>query len=741
MNNLFKITLLILCPIAANCQIEVQKVTPATIGSYLPIPTPTNFSSNTITFQFTPPSIPPFGVPDSLNVDSSYNNLDDTTYEYFPKLQYGVPLTAVVSMVSGTWQTIGSMNVWSVKILIQNALNTSAIFSNFTLSPTAKLYIVNGENTILKGPFLKESFAGITQFGTFPMDGNSFTVILYEPNNSNIVQNNLSINQIVAGYQSVSGEEPVIIDTIFNKKDPLRCINSIRCYPSWMTLARSVARWTNGEGAACTGTLLNNEAENGIPFFYSACHCLPTNRAALLNSSFQFNFWQTGCNTGTAPRGIEFFGATLLHEESQNNGDQAFMRLNTGPGIGDAPTYAGWNRENNNLSATNAGIIHHAESKDMRFTRPNNIRNFLWDNDFWKINYNDGVVKPGSSGCGIFNDQQQIIGSLSKGLSKCGWKQYILGDRYGKFSTSWNGTQTFLSPIQNRQNISSLKLNPLQIIGQSVLGCATTSESYSVPNLVGCTYIWTTSSNLQITSGTGTNSIIVLYNFNGTPPTATWVNVVINDSKGTFPTGRRAEARLNLTVNQLIGTTDGVYHYDYILSPQTVSLWGTNNASVTYSITDPTITLISWTTLTPNTTDAAAYIQGNTVTMGFNGQAGGYVACDFTYLGPCGIMTKRLEASCLQGQSKSALQIKASPNPVKDNIFVTIELITKEFKNSNQNLHFDLIDANTKLLLKKWNMKNSQNQYSLNIEEFKSGVYILQVSLNEKTESIKIIKL
>jgi PKD-like domain len=741
MRNLLKITLLLLSPAVVFSQIEVQKVTPASIGSFLPIPYPINFSSPTITFQFTAPPIVPFGLPDSLNVDSNYDNLDDTTYEYYPKLQYGVPLKARLSISNGVWQTVGSMNVWSLKVVILDALNTSATFSNFILSPTAKLYIINGENTILKGPFLKETFGGITQFGTFPMDGNAFTIVLYEPNNTNLIQNNLSITQVVAGYQSVSGNEPLIIDTTLYKKDPLRCINSIRCYSSWMTLARSVARWANGEGSACTGTLLNNEAGNGIPFFYSACHCLPNNRATLRNASFQFNFWQTGCNTETAPRGIEFFGATLLHEESQSNGDQAFMRLNTGPGIGDAPTYAGWNRSNTNPSAINAGIIHHAESRDMRFTRPNNIRNFLWDNDFWKINYNDGVVKPGSSGCGIFNAEEQVIGTLSKGLSKCGWKQYILGDRYGKFSTSWNGTRTFLSPLQNIQNVSSLKLNQLHIIGQQVLGCITTSEAYSVPNLTGCSYTWTTSSNLQITSGAGTNRIIVLYNFNGTTPISAWINVVINDSKGTFPSGRRAETRLNLTTNQLIGTTDAAYHYDYILSPQTVSLWGTNNASVTYNITDPTITPIGWTILTPNTSDAGAYIQGNMVTMSFNGQAGGYVACDFTYSGPCGIMTKRLEAHCLQGQSKNSLRIKANLNPVKDNVFITVESDIKEIAKLNQSIHFDLIDINTKTVLKKWDMKNIQSQYNLNIAEFKSGVYLLQVILGEKTENIKIMKL
>jgi Secretion system C-terminal sorting domain/PKD-like domain len=743
MNKFSKLLIaIILNPIIVLSQVEVRKINSIEIGNYLPISNISFFATSPVlNFQFTPPSIPTYGIPETLNIDSTYDDLDDSTYEYSPKLDYGVPLRSRISLLSGVWQTIGTMKIWSLKVQILNSVNTGVVFSNFILSPTAKFYIINGDKTIIKGPYLMETFNNITQFGTFPMETNSFFLVLYESNSSNMGQNNLSITQVVAGYQSLNNEEPPILaePSEYLNRDELRCINSIRCQPSWMTMARSVARWANGAGSTCTGTLLNNENQNGIPFFYSACHCLPNDRTVLRNASFQFRYWQTGCNTGAIEPFVEFYGATLLHEVSQSSGDQALLRLNTGPGVGDAPTYAGWSRQNSNPSTTNSGIIHHPKGGDMRFTRPKNVRDYLWNNNFWKATYNDGITRPGSSGSSLLNENQQVIGSLSRGLSSCSFR--FIGDRYGKFHTIWSGASTFLSSIQNSQNIQALKLSPLSITGNPILGCFSTTEAYSVPNLLGCTYTWTVSSNLQIISGLGTSNIIVSYTFTGNTTAETWVNVVINDSKGSFPSGRRAERRLNISLNQLLGTTDGVYHYDYILSPQTVSLWGTNNASVTYNITDPTITPISWTTLTPNSTDAAAYIQGNMVTMSFNGQAGGYVACDFTYLGLCGVMTKRLEAFCLQGQSKNGLQVMASPNPVKDNIFVTVDLTTKELKIPNQNLHFNLIDANTKRLLKKWDMKNNQSQYNLNIVEFKSGVYILQITLGGVTETLKIMKL
>jgi hypothetical protein len=547
MKLLLKLTCLLM-PFCAFAQVEVRKSSTNTINKYLPGKvTESNIGGGIpiITLTFTAPPIPPYGVPETLNIDSTYDDLDDSTYEYAPKLDYGVPISTNITMQNGQWTASGGTNVWRLKIVVTNALNTGINIENFNLSPSAKLYIMNGESTILKGPFVKEAYNGITQLGTFPMDGNSFYLLLYDSIAANIPQNTLTVSQVIGGYQTVgSGAAPA---SILYGRDPLRCINSVKCYADWMVNARAVARWSNGAGSQCSGTLLNNENQNGISYFHSACHCLPANRNALINAAFQFQFWQTSCNSGVEEFGVEFFGATLLHETSQHNGDAAFMQLRSGPGVGDAPTYAGWSRSNTNPDASNSGIVHHPNGADMRFTKPKRVRDYWWNSgNFWKATYNDGVTLGGSSGSGLFNQNKQLIGTLSKGTSSCFWT--FLGDRYGKFNSAWAGTGQFLSPTQNRQDMPALVLTPLQIIGSPVICNLFTNYQYSLINLAGCTYTWTSNNpSVQIVAGNGTANVTV--QLISTPSNNTaWLTVVINDSKGSFPNGRRAETNFRITV-------------------------------------------------------------------------------------------------------------------------------------------------------------------------------------------------
>lgn len=616
MKHLLKLSCLLL-PFYSIAQVEVHKTNSSTIVNYLPTQISKSNIANlsnipVITLSFTAPPIPSYGVPENLNIDSTYDDLDDSTYEYNPRLDYGVLIPTNITMQNGEWTTLNGIDVWRLKIVVNNALNTGINIDSFNLSPSAKFYIMNGDSTILKGPYVREAFNGIAQFGTFPMAGNSFYLLLYDSIATNISQNSLNIQQVIGGYQPV-GDVDVDSSTL-NVLDPLRCINSVRCYTEWMINARAIARWSNGAGSQCSGTLLNNENQNGISYFQSACHCLPADRNALIKAAFQFQFWQSGCNTGVNQPWIEFYGATLLHETSKQNGDAAFMQLNSGPGVGDAPTYAGWSRSNTNPEASNSGILHHPEGADMRFTKPKKVRDYWWNSsNYWKATYNDGVTRPGSSGSGLFNQNKQLIGTLTGGTSSCFWT--FLGDRYGKFNSAWSGTGQFLSPVQNMQDITSLVLSPLQITGSPVICTQSTSYQYSLPNLVGCTYFWSSNNpSVQIIAGQGTATITV--QLVSTPSNTTaWLTGVINDSKGSFPSGRRAETNIKIT----IGLPNAYTYTPYITQGNNTTYMSEFCNKLTYLCTNNFNDVeksgtISSNILSPNNYCASGYITDPTAT-------------------------------------------------------------------------------------------------------------------------------
>lgn len=725
MKSLLKLLLIILFPLSAFSQVTVQKTDSANIGSILQFYSPTLLQNVPVAFYSIafPPTPQPVVIPPELAEDTAYGDQDDTTYDYVPILNYGTVLNTNLQMANGSWQDASTGKVWTLKISIKKVYNTSVHIDSFCLSPTASFYILSGDLKFVKGPFTKEGMEGVVNFGTFPMDGNSCYLFLYEPDNNSVPLNHFTISAVVGGYQPVGDLEPPteIIPIDIERPDPTRCISSIRCYPAWMQAARAVSRWTNGEGSACSGTLLNNENFNGIPFYYSAQHCLPENPNLLVRTAFQFQFWQTGCNTGVVQQGIEFFGATLLHEVGYNSGDAILLRLNTGPGVGDRPTYAGWSRQNSNPARNSCGIIHHPRARDMRFTQGAVVRDFLWDWDFWKASYTSstGLVLPGSSGSALFNGNRQVIGSLSRGFPQtCFFR--LSGDRYGKFHKGWSGMQQFLSPVANNFSLDGLYLNPLQISGNAILTCAS-DNTYSVPNLDGCTFTWTVSPNLAIMSGTGTHRINVRYIGSNPQSDICTINIVIIDSKGSIPNGRRATATLN------ISSGSGALTGEIVQAGSATPLVG-------FNIIQPNAPAVTGFSAT-NATSTTAVLIGGSVVWNFTGGPTGHL---YILANPGESATFRLTASSglcgstsmdvVYAASFGRFDYKITPNPAGNNITITPEKIEAHGrKETGRTYTVTLIDVMTGAQVKKVQVQKGEMQKQIDVSALKRGHYAVQI--------------
>ena len=473
-------------------------------------------------------------------------------------------------MSDGNVTNTSAGKVWTLRISIPNALNIGLVFQQFNLSAAAQMYIFNEARTVVKGKIMKSYFVSTTSVATSPMTGNSVIVYIVEPGNSGAIQSAISMQKIMAGYQSVDevgtfgsggGGSFALNGGVVTNGATINCDPLIMCTPAYMSTARAVARFFTGNGAQCTGTLINNEANNGRAFFLTAFHCLDINRglfgghpgnnildaseiAALANSVVQFQFWRTDCNGTVNNIGIEFQGTTV--RTSLVNSDMVLLELVNAPGIGDGVNYAGWNRSTAEPSDGSSFVIHHPQAEDMRLTRTKDVRSFYYNNRYWTAHYSSGTVTHGSSGSALFNENRQITGQLRSGWSSCNLTDF--GDRYGKLDYSWNlgGMQQWLSPNQNFLSMFSLDLFPLTVQGPTTLSCGNNGGNvqFRVPgNLLGCTYHWNIGSSLQIISGQGTGTLTV--KGTQTSNTNSFVQVIITDNKGI---NRSATATLNLTL-------------------------------------------------------------------------------------------------------------------------------------------------------------------------------------------------
>lgn len=369
----------------------------------------------------------------------------------------------------------------------------------------------------------------------------------------------------------------------------------------------------------------------------------------------------------------------------------------------------------------------------MRFTQTRYVRDFLWDNDFWKATYSTGVMLGGSSGSALLNGGQQVIGTLSRGLSSCFWN--FLGDRFGKFHKGWSGMQQFLSPNQNLFSIGTLTVNAA-ITGPSALGCSSGAQQFSVPNLAGCTYTWTVSPNLTIQSGQNTSSISVVYSGSNQPVDIGTVSVVINDSKGTIPNGRQvALTREIYTGNSITGvimqsgysnkqlaTANGIR--PNILSHTEFTSFGVNSTGATLVSGNP-----QYWSFSNNGNYGHLFL-----TLG-NGQSATFDIT--TNTSNCGLFRRTVTYY----GSSSSWRFMATPNPAKD--VITIEPVNDDrspkVKAAGLEYTVNVVDFTTGRTVKQQKVAKGQRIYQLNVSYLKRGQYVLQISEGKNSHSQHII--
>jgi hypothetical protein len=232
----------------------------------------------------------------------------------------------------------------------------------------------------------------------------------------------------------------------------LSCNIDVNCRPEYAELARAVARIsfeTGDGGALCSGTVINTRNSSFVPYFMTAAHCISTDAEARTVEAF-FLYQSQSCD-GPAPTAGSVrraLGARYVTGSSLEGGDFTLLRLNSVP---DGTIFAGWTADELGGGSAVTGIHHPTgDLKKISFgsrgdyvnTRSRPAQNF------YTINWREGVTQGGSSGSGIFNDQNQLVGMLSggprpaTGQTECDLRPAF--DWYGRFDVAFPQIRTFL---------------------------------------------------------------------------------------------------------------------------------------------------------------------------------------------------------------------------------------------------------------------------------------------------------
>ena len=432
---------------------------------------------------------------------------------------------------AGIWRTLPNGDrIWQLKIKSSGAEALSLLFDKFIIYGNSVVSVFNLEGKLLHDELRSTDVLehGMQNIGL--CFGDEMILQIREPKNTK--PSEIELTDVMYGYRSTG-------NTITPKiNESASCQVNVNCSEGneWKDERNGVARIWVKDGSDigwCTGSLVNNTANDCKPYFLTALHCGVTSSVNDLNLwKFYFKYEASACANPTSSSGLGTAATTItgcVKKATSNDGGGTsgsdFLLVQLGSASNEAATItklkssaiqAYWNGWDANNTAVNKGVgIHHPAGdikKISNFT--STITTSSWGsnglNSHWRLTWSatangHGVTEGGSSGSPLFNynnGNSRIIGTLTGGSSYC--NATSSPDIYGKMSYHWNQNtpagniklNTILDPANTGLKILDGSYDPCN--GTPTGYCAATSTNCSdesiynvqlgsINNTSGCT--------------------------------------------------------------------------------------------------------------------------------------------------------------------------------------------------------------------------------------------------------------
>lgn len=406
--------------------------------------------------------------------------------------------THVTPSNAGLWTTLPNGDrVWQLKINAPGAEALSFIFETFKLYDDASFWVQSSDGTLLRKKLTKADVLDHFQQHIALCFGDEMVLNLLEPKGTKASEFKLA--QVMYGYRSTGNPSVQKI----NESD--NCQVNVNCSPegnNWQDEKRGVARILVVDGGSqgwCSGSLVNNLAQDCKPYFLTALHCGVTSTTSNFNNwKFYFRYEATGCtNPSTAGTLDDYLITGCVKKATSNDGGgdsgSDFLLVQLGSAANEATTIstlksanfnAYWNGWDANNTPSNSGVGIHHPSGDIKkisaYTA--NTTTAGWNGNglqsHWQLSWSattngHGVTEGGSSGSPLFNNNggnSRIIGTLTGGSSYC--TATSSPDFYGKMSYHWQSNTTsgniplknFLDPANTGVKVCDGSANPCAVV-------------------------------------------------------------------------------------------------------------------------------------------------------------------------------------------------------------------------------------------------------------------------------------
>lgn len=342
---------------------------------------------------------------------------------------------------SGKWFTNSKGDrYWLIEIESKGAISLNLTFSNFQVPEGAKMFIYNKDKSDVRGAFTSANNKNSKRLGLAPVKGDKIIVEYFQP--AHVKQApDLNISTVAHDYRGIMS-----MAKGFGTSGS--CNNNVACAEGdpWRDQIRSVALVILGNGTRwCSGSLVNNTANNGTPYFLTANHC--TSGQTVTNWVFVFNYDSPGCSNSDGSTSQSISGSQTM--DSGSSSDYALLKLSSTPPSAYNVYYSGWDATGNIPTKTTG--IHHPDGdvKKISFdSDPSSITSYYGGSGsgttHWRVSdWDDGTTEGGSSGSPLYDQNKRVVGQLHGGDAACGNNS---PDWYGRLSVTYPNICQWLAP-------------------------------------------------------------------------------------------------------------------------------------------------------------------------------------------------------------------------------------------------------------------------------------------------------
>ena len=620
---------------------------------------------------------------------------------------------------------------WQIIISAPGAEAISYLFEQFVLHGGSSLRIQNlyGQDV---HPLLTSADVEVHQMQNAALcGGTTHLLTLTEP--AYTTPSELYLDRIMYNYRSTGygGAEKI------NESDP--CEVNVNCSPvgdPWQDEKRGVARIYVVEGNQagwCSGSLVNNTAQDCKPYFLTALHCGVNSTASNMNQwKFFFRYEAPTCTNPTTVGTLAnyFISGCLRIADSGDSGgnsgsDFLLVRLgntnnenNVINNLKSANFNAYWNGWNASPNPTTGGASIHHPAGDIKkiSTFTGNTISTQWGTatgSHWRVNWTanpngHGVTEGGSSGSPLFDGAAgYIIGTLTGGASYC--TSPNAPDKYGKMSFHWtaNGTvaaeqlKPWLDPANQNILVFGGSADPCNPLAGPCTASAVCDEHINTVSL----------NTINNSSACGNNGYTDFTNIStslakGNTYTLTITPAILNNTQSIAYTNDEIAAWIDF--NNDFDFNDPAEQVAYVL----VGSGWTN----TFNVTIP---------LTAQTGQVRMRVR-------ISYQPDGAIT-------PCGPSsfgeTEDYSINITSGvglDDHPLAQVQVYPNPANEVLFIDL----KDVQNVNS---IALLDVNGKQIQELTNVKNGLNTFQ--IEQLAAGIYQVRINQDGYQITQRVVKL